>query len=58
MIQASEIIKQIYDEALANKHTLDWDSEKIRRIEPRASRSPVENYATEPHGITAIPRVI
>ena len=30
----------IYDEALANKHTLNWDSEKIRTrqgIEPRAS---------------------
>ena len=48
---------QIYDEALANKYTLNWDSEKIRthrRIEPRASRCPVENFANTPHGITAV----
>ena len=35
-------------EALANKHTLNWDSDNIRtrrRIEPRASRFPVENFA-------------
>ena len=34
---------KIYDEALANKHTLNWDSEKIRTrrgTEPRASRCP------------------
>ena len=37
------------------------DSEKIRtrrRIEPRAPRCPVENFANAPHGITAVPRVI
>ena len=28
MIQASEIINQLYDEALANKYTLNWVSEK------------------------------
>ena len=32
MIQASEVINQIYDEALANKHTLNRDSEKIRTL--------------------------
>ena len=54
-------ITKIYKEALANKHTLNWNSEKIRtrrRIEPRASRCPVENFATAPHGITAVSRVI
>ena len=40
-------------QALANKHTMNWDSEKIgtrMRTEPRASRCPVENFATAPHG--------
>ena len=53
--------KTYIKEALANKHTLNWDSEKIRtrrRIEPQASWCPVENFATAPHGITAVPRVI
>ena len=61
MIQASEIINQIYDEALANRHTLNRDSEKIRTrrgIEPRASRHPVENPATASHGTIVVPRVI
>ena len=42
-------------------NTMNWESEKIRtrrRIEPRASRCPVENFATASHGITAVPRVI
>ena len=53
MIQASKIINWIYDEALADKHTLSRDSEQIWTcwgIEPRA----VENFATAPHRITAV----
>ena len=35
---------KIYDDAQANKHTLNWDSETRRWTEPRASRFPVENF--------------
>ena len=42
----NKLNKNIYDEALANKHTLNWDSKKFRTrrgIEPRASWCPFEN---------------
>ena len=46
----SEIINQIYDEALANKHTLNWDSEKIRTCLHQTifsnSRGYLKNYCT------------
>ena len=45
----SDTIWLLYDEALANKHTLNWDSEKIRtirRIEPLASRCPMLQSGT------------
>ena len=51
----------IYEEALTNKHTLKWDSEKVwtrRRIKPQVSRCLVKNFATAPQGITVVPMVI
>ena len=43
----------IYDEALANKHTLNWESETIRTcwgIDPRASRCPVQPNWSKSNG--------